>query len=59
MPMIRVFSSKKKTPKKLKIFEIRNSQHSAHGSVITGYEFIMGKIKQNEFFFPKLNVGQS
>lgn len=41
------------------MFKIRNSQYSANNRLITGYQYILEKIKQNELYSINLNVRQS
>ena len=54
MLMIRIFSTKTKVYTKLKMSYIRNPRNSVNGLLITGYQFILGKKKQNAFSFLNL-----
>ena len=59
MLMILVFSTKTKRSTKSKMFKIENSKQCANRLFITGYQFILGKVKQNAFSFLTLNVLQN
>ena len=54
-----LFSVKAKTFTKMKMFWMKNSWHSVNGSLITSYQFILGKIKQSASSFLNVNVPQS
>ena len=54
-----VFYKETKTSTKLKMFKIKNSRYTANGSLIASCQCILGKVKQKEPSFLKLNVHQS
>ena len=59
MLIIQIFSTKTKAYTKLKMSYIRNPLHSVNGLLIKGYQFILGKKKQNALSFLKISVCQS